>query len=68
MYVLEHGYCTSLYVSDPDGMIVEFAVDAPAAADGAAARRANAHAELARWLAGDHHSNNTFRPEGPQGY
>jgi hypothetical protein len=36
-------------------------VDAPDAAQGASARRATAHAELKRWLAGDHTSNNTWR-------
>src|SRR4051794_18170758 len=30
-YVLEHGYCRSLYVKDPNGMIVEFTCDAPEA-------------------------------------
>jgi glyoxylase I family protein len=61
-YVLEHGYCKSLYATDPNGMIVELTVDAPEAADGEAERRKKAHAELKRWLAGDHTSNNTFRP------
>lgn len=62
-YVLEHGYCRSLYVNDPNGMIVEFTYDDPRAAIGAAERKANAHAELKRWLAGDHTTNNTFRHE-----
>ena len=61
LYVLEHGYCRSLYAVDPNGMILELAVDAPTAAQGAGARRASAHADLKRWLAGDHSSNNTFR-------
>jgi catechol-2,3-dioxygenase len=61
MFVLEHGYCKSLYATDPNGMIVEFTVDAPSAEDGAGERRKNAHAELKRWLGGDHTSNNTFR-------
>jgi catechol 2,3-dioxygenase-like lactoylglutathione lyase family enzyme len=61
-YVLEHGYCRSFYVTDPDGLILEFTVDAPEVSAGDAERQANAHAELKRWLAGDHHSNNTFRP------
>lgn len=62
-YVLEHGYCRSVYVEDPNGMIVEFCCDDPAASSGAEERRAKAHAELQRWLAGDHTNNNTFRHE-----
>jgi glyoxylase I family protein len=61
IYVLEHGYCKSLYATDPNGMTIELTVDDPAAAEGAAERQANAHAELKRWLAGDHASNNTWR-------
>ena len=62
-YVLEHGYCRSVYVVDPNGMILEFTHDAPEALDPAldAVRRANAHAELKRWLGGDHRNNNNFR-------
>lgn len=62
-YMLEHGYCRSLYVTDPDGLIVEFTCDDPRAAAGDAERQGNAHAELKRWLAGDHTSNNGFRHE-----
>lgn len=61
MYVLEHGYCRSLYAVDPDGMIVEFTVDHAEVEQINAKRRADAHAELKRWLAGDHHTNNMFR-------
>jgi catechol 2,3-dioxygenase-like lactoylglutathione lyase family enzyme len=60
-YVLEHGYCRSVYVVDPNGLIVEFTCDDPRAADGAAERKARAHSELKRWLAGDHTTNNEFR-------
>lgn len=60
-YVLEHGYCRSVYVVDPNGMTVEFCNDDPRAAAGDAARKANAHDELKRWLAGDYTSNNDFR-------
>ena len=60
-FVLEHGYCTSLYVTDPNGMIVEFTSDTPGVEAGDDARRAHAHAELKRWLAGDHSVNNHFR-------
>ena len=62
-YTLEHGYCRSVYVEDPNGMIVEFCCDDPKAADGAQERKAKAHEELKRWLAGDHATNNTFRRE-----
>ena len=60
-YTLEHGYCRSVYVVDPNGMTVEFCCDDPQAEVGAEERRAKAHAELKRWLAGDHTTNNTFR-------
>lgn len=58
----DHGYCLSLYVKTPDGLRLEFTVDAPDAAEIAAMRRADAHAELARWLAGDRRPNNHDRP------
>jgi catechol-2,3-dioxygenase len=61
MFVLEHGYCRSLYVEDPNGMIVEFTVDHEKVDEINAQRRATAHADLKRWLGGDHTSNNTFR-------
>jgi catechol 2,3-dioxygenase-like lactoylglutathione lyase family enzyme len=60
-YVLEHGYCTSLYVKDPNGMVLEFTADHPKAEQINATRRMNAHAELKKWLGGDHASNNTYR-------
>ena len=57
----DHGYCRSIYVSSPDGLIVEFTEDPPEVGEIDAARRADAHAELARWLKGDRKSNNTLR-------
>ena len=60
-YVLEHGYCRSLYTEDPNGMLLEFTVDVPHADTIAADRSADAHDTLRRWLAGDHTSNNTYR-------
>jgi glyoxylase I family protein len=60
-YVLDHGYCRSLYVVDPNGLILEFTHDHPDAASINATRKADAHSELKRWLAGDHTSNNMFR-------
>ena len=62
-YVLEHGYCRSLYVQDPNGMIVELTCDAPEACtpDVVKARRETAHRTLKEWLAGNHTSTNTYR-------
>jgi glyoxylase I family protein len=60
-YVLEHGYCRSVYVTDPNGLILEFTLDHPDVEKIARTRRADAHQELKRWLAGDHTSNNMFR-------
>ncbi len=55
----DHGYCRSLYVATPDGLKLELTVDPENVAAIAAARRADAHGELARWLAGDRRPNNT---------
>lgn len=60
--VTDHGYCLSLYITSPDGLRVEFTVDSPNADTINAKRRADAHSELARWLAGDHEPNNEIRP------
>ena len=62
-YVLEHGYCRSLYIKDPNGMIVELTCDAPEAIkpDLVQARREVARKTLAEWIAGNHASNNTYR-------
>lgn len=61
-FLLDHGFCRSLYATDPDGMIVELAVDHPDADAIAAQRRQTAAADLERWLAGDHTPSNTYRP------
>ena len=59
--VIDHGYCTSLYLSVPDQHVVEITVDKPAAVKAADEIRAKARAELDRWLDGDHGNNNHFR-------
>lgn len=60
-YILEHGYCRSVYVTDPNGMICEFTMDAPDADEINETRRVHAREDLVRWLKGDHTSNNTYR-------
>jgi glyoxylase I family protein len=56
-----HGYCKSIYVASPDGLIVEFTQDPEDVAEIDNTRRADAHQELARWMAGDRHTNNELR-------
>lgn len=65
-YVLEHGYCTSLYTEDPNGMLLEFTYDTPGSEEVNAQRRLDAHETLKRWLAGDHTGNNPYRSEAVQ--
>ncbi|MFI0192873.1 VOC family protein [Streptomyces sp. NPDC017082] len=60
-HVIDHGYCVSLYLTDPNGLMLEFAVDHPDVENIDAERRATAHDDLSRWLAGDHTSNNRWR-------
>ncbi|MCP5145436.1 MAG: VOC family protein, partial [Gammaproteobacteria bacterium] len=48
----------SLYVKDPNGLIVEFTLDHPDVENINADQLSKAHAELKRWLAGDHTPNN----------
>jgi catechol 2,3-dioxygenase-like lactoylglutathione lyase family enzyme len=60
-FVLDHGYCNSLYVLDPNDLILEFTVDHRDAEQINETRRKTAREDLARWLGGDHTSNNTYR-------
>ncbi|NCF51285.1 VOC family protein [Gammaproteobacteria bacterium] len=57
-YILNHGYCQSLYVFDPAKLLIEFTVDCEDMEQINAERKADAHSELERWLAGDHSPNN----------
>ena len=59
LMVWEHGYCRSLYVTDPNGLRLEFTVDHACSMAEWEVRRSDAHAVLKRWLAGDHTTNNT---------
>ena len=62
-FLMEHGYCLSLYTTDPDGLNLEFTVDDPRAERINADRRRTIDADLERWLRGDHSSNNNWRRE-----
>ncbi len=60
-YILDHGYCKSVYVRDPNRMLLEFTTDANDLDEVIASRRETAHADLKRWLSGDHTPNNDVR-------
>lgn len=62
---IDHGYCRSLYLSDPNGLLLEFAVDHPDVDKIDAIRKDSAHRDLARWLSGGRSSNNEWRPVTP---
>jgi glyoxylase I family protein len=57
----DHGYCLSLYLKDPNGLKLEITVDHPEVETINGIRRQSAHEDLARWLAGDHSTNNDWR-------
>lgn len=62
--VIDHGYCKSLYVTDPDGLQVEFTVDPPDVQAIEAYQREVARKSLDAWQAGDRRPNNNIRPHG----
>jgi catechol 2,3-dioxygenase-like lactoylglutathione lyase family enzyme len=61
--IIDHGYCRSLYVSDPNGLLLEFTLDPPEVEEIATTRRTRAREDLERWLGGDHTPNNDWRAE-----
>ena len=60
-HTTDHGYCVSIYLNDPDGHLVELTYDPEEAVEHADFIRNRATAELDRWLAGDHTTNNDLR-------
>lgn len=60
-YTTDNGYCVSLYLDDPDGHKVEITVDTEDALELSQLIQERAGAELERWLAGDHKTNNILR-------
>ena len=56
-----HGYCVSLYVFDPNNLRVEFTVDHPDVVKINETYQADPHANLRRWMSGDHTVLNDIR-------
>jgi glyoxylase I family protein len=62
--IIDHGYCKSLYVTDPDGLLVEFTVDAVDVEEINALQLRIARRALDAWQRGDTTPNNDIRPHG----
>jgi catechol 2,3-dioxygenase-like lactoylglutathione lyase family enzyme len=57
-FMIDHGFCVSLYSKDPDGLTVEFASEPDNREETAAWQAETAHDTLARWVSGDKTTNN----------
>lgn len=58
---IEHGYCSSIYVVDPNGLTLEFAVDHADIEQIELQQTKTAHEDLQRWQRGDFTINNHLR-------
>ena len=58
---IDHGYCQSLYVQDPDNLTLEFTSDPKNSAEIGEWQAETSHATLTRWLGGDRKPNNDMR-------
>jgi len=58
---IDHGYCQSLYVSDPDEMTLEFTADPKNAGEIGEWQAKTARETLAKWIGGDRKPNNDLR-------
>lgn len=59
--VIDHGYCYSLYVHDPNGMQLELTTRVPETVAIMEEHAKTAHKDLANWLSGVTEANNKFR-------
>jgi glyoxylase I family protein len=57
----DHGYTYSIYVSDPNGLLIELSADPDDVEAIDARQREGAHAALAGWMAGRREPNNNVR-------
>jgi glyoxylase I family protein len=60
-FKVDHGYCLSLYIVDPNGLLLEFTLDPPDVDALNAHKLGAARDDLERWLSGDHTPNNEYR-------
>jgi catechol 2,3-dioxygenase-like lactoylglutathione lyase family enzyme len=59
---IDHGFCYSLYVRDPNGMLLEFVGDSPNELELGESAAASAHEELRKWYREDYFPSGTARP------
>ncbi len=60
----DHGFAYYLYVTDPDGQLIEFTVDPPHAGEIDRGQRRTAREALRRWQSGDRTPNNELLHTG----
>ncbi|MEL6345854.1 MAG: VOC family protein [Myxococcota bacterium] len=59
--LIDHGYCYSIYMHDPNGMQVELTSKVPQTVEIMERHAKTAHEDLRRWLAGLKKGNNSYR-------
>ena len=59
--LIDHGYCYSIYLHDPNGMQVELTTKVPETVEIMERHAQTAHEDLKKWLAGVTEANNAFR-------
>lgn len=59
--LIDHGYCYSVYVHDPNGMQLELTTKVPNTVEIMEKHAATAHEDLKKWLAGVAVANNEYR-------
>jgi catechol 2,3-dioxygenase-like lactoylglutathione lyase family enzyme len=62
LFNMDHGFCQSLYIRDPCGLMLEFTVDHVDAQKIYETRAATAHRDLKHWINGGREMNNAWRP------
>lgn len=59
--LIDHGYCYSIYMHDPNGMMVELTTKVPETVEIMERHARTAHEDLRKWLAGVTEANNEYR-------
>lgn len=60
-FMMDHGFCRSLYIRDPNGLMLEFTVDHDEAQAMYEERARSARRDLENWTGGQRGTNNPWR-------